>query len=294
MAPVLLVERPVREVRAQRRLGAQAQPVDQVRPERAAGGEHEVGGQRVHEPDAIACRLDQVARGHVGDVATPGRRRVLGGHQVDEAARVIDGVFDAELAPHGAGARLLEGAGELRGARLLARVAGHEDEQVVGVEDAGLVVGGRLGPAGERELPPAALVHLEGNGHRLTLVEGEEAQARERRAAQVVELGRGHLERIVGARDRATGAERHGDIGRHREGASREQDDERAGAAHQPRSTAVRVGAASARRHAASTSAGRRRAIMRSVTASEGWSQAARLACASARSRRESARRAKR
>src|SRR5207244_6775468 len=170
----------------------------------------------------------------------------------------------------------------------------HEDEQVVDVEDAGLVVGGRLRPAGERELPPAALVHLEGNGRRLTLAEGEEAQARERRAAQVVELGRGYLEPIVGACDRAAGAERHGGIGRYREAAERKQDDERAGAAHQPRSTAVRVGAASARRHAASTSASRRRVIMRSVAASEGWSKAARLACASARSRRESARRAKR
>ena len=294
VAPVLLVERPVREVRAQRRLGAQPEPVDQVRPDGGAGGEREVGGQRVHEPDTVAGRLDQVALGHVGDVATLARGRVRGGHQVDEAARVLDGVLDAELAPHGVGARLGEGARELRRARLLARVAGHEDEEVVGVEHAGLVVGGRLRPAGQRELPPAALVQLEGNRRRLALAEGEQAEARERRAAQVVELGGGHLERVVDARDRAARAERHGGIRRHCEAAARQQGDERTGTAHQPRSTAVRVGAASARRHAASTWPRPRRAIMRSVAASEGWSQAARLACASARSRRESARRAKR
>src|SRR6266567_647661 len=121
----------------------------------------------------------------------------------------------------------------------------------------------------------AALVQLEGNRRRLALAEGEQAEARERRAAQMAELGGGHLERVVDARDRAAGAERHGGIRRHREAAAREQGDERTGATHQPRSTAVRVGAASARRHAASTWAGSRRAIMRSVAASEGWSQAA-------------------
>jgi hypothetical protein len=61
-----------------------------------------------------------------------------------------------------------------------------------------------------------------------------------------------------------------------------------------PCSTAVRVGARSAARHAASTSCGRSVAIMRAVRASEGAWHTSRAAWPRARSRRESASRAKR
>src|SRR5579885_1436753 len=237
----------------QRRLRPQPQAVEQVRAERLREREGEVRRERSHAADAVAGGDDEVVRGVVGDVAAVGGGRVLGRDEIDEARTVIDGAFNANLAPRGdagLGERLRE---HLRG-RALAGVAGHEDEEVVVVEDARAVVDGRLRAVGQREMPPAPLVTLEWDGDGAAAAERHEPEPRDRRAAEVVEPLAGELDRVVGARNRSAGAEGHGLAGGGEVGGERQPGCGDGEAEHQPASTAVRLGAARASRHAASTS----------------------------------------
>ena len=54
--PSRSVMRPVRQTGVQRRLGAQPEAVEQVRPQRAREPDGEVGRQRPHHADAVAAR----------------------------------------------------------------------------------------------------------------------------------------------------------------------------------------------------------------------------------------------
>src|SRR5439155_27298657 len=155
------------------------------------------------------------------------------------------------LAPPGATGVAERVADAARGL-LLTGVTGHEDEHVVGVDDAGLVVARRLGSTLEGELPTAPLVQLERDGGRPPRSEGDQPEARDRRAAETVERRARDLDRVVGSVDRPARTERERGIGREGGGHADKEREPGEPTERHPRSTAVSVGAPSAARQAAS------------------------------------------
>src|SRR5438094_527496 len=97
---------------------------------------------------------------------------------------------------------------DVRGRHPLAGVARHENDEVVGAENAGALGPGRLGAFGQRQLATVALVHLEGDRPEVALAQGDEPEAADGRALEVTEPGRRQLDGIIGAVDRAARAAR--------------------------------------------------------------------------------------